>query len=146
MSQLKKILVAYDGSPHSKAALNWGIDLSLLSGAEVLAVKVFDVKELSEVGVSGGQEFLAAYDASKKFDQDLISEVVEVGQKRGVKVKGAILQGNVAKGIIAYAKQNNFDLIIAGTKGHGLIDELLMGSVTTKLISLAHVPVLVVKD
>ena len=36
MSRLNKILVAYDGSPHSKEALNWAIDLSLLSGAQVL--------------------------------------------------------------------------------------------------------------
>ena len=42
MSRMKKILVAYDGSPHSKQALNWAIDLSLLSGAQVLAVKVFE--------------------------------------------------------------------------------------------------------
>lgn len=40
----------------------------------------------------------------------------------------------------------NIDLIVTGTKGHGALAELLMGSVTRNLISLAHVPVLVVKD
>jgi nucleotide-binding universal stress UspA family protein len=35
---------------------------------------------------------------------------------------------------------------VVGTKGHGVLEELLMGSVTRNLISLAHIPVLVVKD
>ena len=38
------------------------------------------------------------------------------------------------------------ELIIAGTKGHGALEELLMGSVTRNLVSLAHIPVLVVKE
>lgn len=52
----------------------------------------------------------------------------------------ATLQGRLSP------MQNNFDLIIAGTKDQGMIAELLMGSVTQKLLSLAHVPVFVVKD
>ena len=53
MSRMRKILVAYDGSPHSKQALNWAIDLSLLSEARVVAVKVFE-----------GSQFLIASDTT----------------------------------------------------------------------------------
>ena len=46
MAQLKKLLVAYDGSTQSKEALDWAIDLSLLSGAQVIAVKVSEPLEV----------------------------------------------------------------------------------------------------
>ena len=37
-------------------------------------------------------------------------------------------------------------MIVTGTKGHGALEEMLMGSVTRNLVSLSHIPVLVVKD
>ena len=75
-----------------------------------------------------------------------MEEAAAIGESRGVKVTGEILQGNIAAEIIAFATRNHIDLIVTGTKGHGALAELLMGSVTRNLISLAHIPVLVVKD
>jgi len=147
MTRLKKILVAYDGSSHSKHALNWAIDLSLMSGAEVSAVKVFESTRLypamAETRGHGLKELL---DGIHQEDQRLIGEVVAEGQKKGVTVKGEILQGNITEAILAYAKKNDIDMIAVGTKGHGALEELLMGSVTRGLVSLAHIPVFVVKD
>ena len=42
MEKLKKILVAYDGSLHSKSALDWAIRLGKDVGAELELVKVFE--------------------------------------------------------------------------------------------------------
>ncbi len=145
MSQLKKILVAYDGSPHSKEALDWAIDLSLLSGAQVTAVKVFEGSQFYSVAETGGMRFLEALEEMRQEDKRLMEEVVAIGNHSGVKVTGEILQGNVAGELLSYAKKNNFDLIIAGTKGQGVLEELLMGSVTRNLVSLARIPVMVVK-
>ena len=145
MPQLKKILVAYDGSPHSKEALNWAIDLSLLSRAEVLVVKVFGESVLYATSEPGAS-FLTAIEEIRREDQRMINEAVVAAQTRGIEVTGEILEGNIAGEIISYAKKNNVDMIIAGTKGHGELKELLMGSVARSLVSLAHVPVLLVKD
>jgi nucleotide-binding universal stress UspA family protein len=146
MPQLKKILVAYDGSPQSKEALNWAIDLSRLSGAEILAVKVFEISVLYAMPEIGGAGYVAALDIMRREDQRLMAEIVAIGHTKGAKVTGKILQGNVAGQIISYAEKNNFDIIIAGTKGHNTLEGLLMGSVTRNLVSLSHIPVLVVKD
>ena len=43
---MKKILVAYDGSTQSKEALDWAINLSLMSEALVIAVKVVEPLEI----------------------------------------------------------------------------------------------------
>ena len=147
MSQLKKILVAYDGSSHSKHALNWAIDLSLLSGAQVAAVKVIEGSRLyAGIAETGGKEFPALLDEIRREDQRLMDEVNLMGHSRGVAVKGDILQGNIAEQIIKYARDDNYDMIVVGTKGHGVLEQLLMGSVTRNLVSLSRIPVLVVKD
>ena len=146
MSQLKKILVAYDGSPHSKTALNWAIEFSRLSGAEIVAVKVFEISVLYAMPEAGGSSLATVIDRMRREDQRLMGEIIATGHAKGVAVKGKILQGNVAGQILSYAKQNGFDLIVAGTKGHGPLADLLVGSVTQKLVSLSHIPVMVVKD
>ena len=146
MSLIRKILVAYDGSPHSKEALNWAIDLSLMSQAQIMAVKVFEGNQLFMAAETGGNRFLEALEEMRREDARLMEEAAAIGESRGVKVTGEILQGNIAAEIIAFATRNHIDLIVTGTKGHGALAELLMGSVTRNLISLAHVPVLVVKD
>ena len=146
MSLIRKILVAYDGSPHSKEALNWAIDLSLMSQAQIMAVKVFEGNQLFMAAETGGTRFLEALEEMRREDARLMEEAAAIGESRGVKVTGEILQGNIAADIIAFATRNHIDMIVTGTKGHGALAELLMGSVTRNLISLAHIPVLVVKD
>ena len=48
--------------------------------------------------------------------------------------------------LMSLAKENGMDMIVAGTKGHGVLEGLLMGSVTRNLVSLSPIPILVVKD
>ena len=146
MSQMRKILVAYDGSPHSKQALNWAIDLSLLSEARVVAVKVFEGSQFLIASDTTAHKVVETLERLRREDQELLDEAVAIGKNRGVTVTSESLHGNIAEQIIMYAREHGFDLIVVGTKGHGVLEELLMGSVTRNLISLAHIPVLVVKD
>ena len=146
MSRMRKILVAYDGSPHSKQALNWAIDLSLLSEARVVAVKVFEGSQFLIASDTTAHKVVETLERLRREDQELLDEAVAIGKSRGVTVTGESLHGNIAEQIITYAREHGFDLIVVGTKGHGVLEELLMGSVTRNLISLAHIPVLVVKD
>ena len=150
MTRPKKILVAYDGSAHSKEALSWAIDLSLLSGAPVCAVKVVDPVEMNRAYIlyeaGYGATFGERFEAMRQLDEKHMQEALEEGRSRGVAIETEMLHGNIAAALIEYAKKHDVDLIVTGTKGHGALTELLMGSVTRNLVSLAHIPVLVVKD
>ncbi|HQU49347.1 MAG TPA: universal stress protein [Casimicrobiaceae bacterium] len=44
-----------------------------------------------------------------------------------------------------HAEAAGCDLIVVGTRGHGAMANLVMGSVATKVIALARVPVLVIR-
>ncbi len=150
MMRPRKILVAYDGSAHSKEALGWAIDFSILAAAPVIAVKVVEPVEMNRAyalyeagyGATLGERFAEMH----RIDERQMADAVDMGRSRGVEVKTVMLQGNIAAAIIDYARQNGVDLIVAGTKGHGVLEELLVGSVTRNLVSLSPMPVLVVKE
>ncbi len=152
MTRIRKILVAYDGSAQSKEALDWAIDLSLMTKAQVMVVKVIEMMSLREMtdlyeGGAHADLLVAKIEEIQKADQKLLEDAINaVGQRKGVAITTALLHGNVAAAIIEFSKENDVDLIVVGTKGHGVLEELLMGSVTRNLVSLSRIPVLVVKD
>jgi nucleotide-binding universal stress UspA family protein len=148
---MRKIVAAFDGSPQSQKALDWAIDLSLLAKAQVIVVKVTEMMDLSEMNdlyEAGATEALVKeIEELLEADRKLMQEtIVAIGERRGVVLTTALLHGNVARAIIDFAKENDIDVIVTGTKGHGVLEELLIGSVTRNLVSLSPIPVLVVKD
>ncbi|MEK7254809.1 MAG: universal stress protein, partial [Bacteroidota bacterium] len=53
---------------------------------------------------------------------------------------------NIAQHIVEYAANNGVDCIVAGAKGHSALDDLFLGSVTEKLVTLEdEIPVVVVR-
>jgi nucleotide-binding universal stress UspA family protein len=52
--------------------------------------------------------------------------------------------GGAAHVIAEIAKEERADLIVVGTRGHGPLPGLLLGSVAHRLVQIAHCPVLVV--
>lgn len=51
----------------------------------------------------------------------------------------------VGKTIIEYAKANNFDVIVIGTRGMSDVEEYFFGSVANKVIHEAHCPVFAIR-
>lgn len=147
MVRIKRILVAYDGSPHSKKALDWAAELSLLVKAKIRVVKVSEMTEISPLyTVGSGTGLIADIEEIKQADRKLLEDAVRAAKDKGVAITTDLLSGNIALTIIKYSKDNDIDLIVIGTKGHGVLEGLLMGSVTRSLVSLSRIPVLVVKD
>ena len=53
--------------------------------------------------------------------------------------------GDAAETIVSYAKDKGCHQIVMGTRGLGSVSNMIMGSVATKVIHLADIPVLLVK-
>ena len=66
-------------------------------------------------------------------------EVVDASPTRVTKV------GQPSTEITSYAKEQDIDLIVMGTHGHGPIGEMLIGSVADKVVRTAPCPVLTVR-
>ena len=148
MEKLKKILVAYDGSLHSKSALDWAIRLGKDVGAELELVKVFEpiVRQYTRGDYHISEKISAQFAEMEKADHQMMGDAKFFCE--GVctlKVSVNVLKGNVTPTLLDYAEKSGADLIVTGTKGHGILEEMLVGSVTNKLVSLSKLPILVVK-
>ena len=148
MEKLKKILVAYDGSLHSKSALDWAIRLGKDVGAELELVKVFEpiVRQYTRGDYHISEKISAQFAEMEKADHQMMEDAKFFCE--GVctlKVSVNVLKGNVTTTLLDYAEKSGADLIVTGTKGHGILEEMLVGSVTNKLVSLSKLPILVVK-
>ena len=147
---VKKILVAYDGSPHSKEALAWAMDIARAAGGAIIAVKVFEPLPLTmmytmpEAGVAA--RMAAKMMEIQEDDAKMMVALQEHVRSQGIEISTEMLNGDAAGAVLACAGRHQADLIIAGTRGHGVLEGLLVGSVTRRLVSVSTIPVLVVKD
>ena len=53
--------------------------------------------------------------------------------------------GHAADNIAALASKSGFDLVMMGSHGHGALGQLVMGSVTTKVLAHCTTPILIVR-
>ena len=62
----------------------------------------------------------------------------------GLKVTAHVLVGDIASTIVEHARNSNCEMIYMGTRGMTTISNLVLGSVATKVLHLARVPVALV--
>jgi nucleotide-binding universal stress UspA family protein len=144
----KKILIPTDGSALSSQAANAGVSFARSVGAEVVALYVGQ-PFAATIGFDGMAAAYAITDedyekASAEQAKKFLQAVVDRAETAGVKVTSeSVTNFNVADGIVDAAKSHDCDLIFMGSHGRSGLSRLLLGSVTAKVLSLAHVGVLV---
>jgi len=138
---MMKILIAADGSEFSRAA------------ARYVASQAGLLKERPEVRIMHVHAPLPVTKSiSKKAIEEYYREeslkALAVAEKELDKSKTAYSStwcvGEAAEELARYANDEKIDLIVTGSHGLGALARLAMGSVTTKLVALARVPVLVI--
>ena len=134
-----RILIAVDGSPYSQPAVSAAAEIATKFNSQTF---VLHVRE-HDRGRAGAFPLETPQDAL-----DLVSETVKTLRASGItatsEVHGAVV-GQAPKAIVDTARTQGVDLIIMGSRGLSDIAGLFVGSVTHKVLQLAHVPVLVVR-
>jgi nucleotide-binding universal stress UspA family protein len=62
----------------------------------------------------------------------------------GVRYTTHTLVGAIGEGIIDQAKQSGSNMIYMGTRGMTALSNMVLGSVTTRVLHLAHIPVVLI--
>lgn len=144
----KKVLIPTDGSALSGQAANAGVTFARSVGAEVVALYVGQ-PFAATIGFDGMAAAYAITDedyekASAEQAKKYLQAVVDRAETAGVTVSSeSVTNFNVADGIVDAATKHGCDLIFMGSHGRSGLSRLLLGSVTAKVLSLAHVAVLV---
>jgi nucleotide-binding universal stress UspA family protein len=146
----KRILVATDGTALSEQAVAKAIDLSVLAGAELLAVTVAHLEPSSHFDgatVSNQRESEDARHRAIAAAQKLVEAVKDAAQAKGVRHAEAVVARSnlVAESIIELAKTRDCDLIVMASHGRRGLTRLLMGSETLHVLTHSHTPVLVLR-
>lgn len=129
-----KVVLAYDGSEHSKNAVNF-LSSILKPGDEVHLLTV--VKEISR-----GPES-AIIESEEKASEMLKEAVNKLSDFRTVtKIERA---QDVADSVINYCSEIGCDLIVSGSRGLTGLRKMVGGSVSSALVTKSKVPVMVVK-
>ncbi len=145
----KKILVATDGSPLSRKAVNSAISLAVTCGAELIALKIVPRYPQSyfEGAVSISVEDMKRVEQQWTDDaQVVVNAVKKSGESKGLKVKAVVAKSDVVSdALIAAAKKHKADVIVMASHGRKGVKRLLLGSETQQVLTHSEIPVLVLR-
>lgn len=137
------ILVAVDGSKISDKALETAIEEARVWKATVHAIYVVETGLFSSLPMDNTWEIM--YSMLEKEGNKSLSAAREKAEKEGVKIEAAIRQGHAGNEIVRAAKETGADLVVVGSHGKSEVDRLLLGSVSSFVVSNCHANVLVVR-
>jgi nucleotide-binding universal stress UspA family protein len=137
----QKILVAYDGSPHSERALAIAIDLAKCTQGSLTLLSAYD-KVPGDLGEPNFQEVLNRTVVTAR---DMTLKVLTEVREEGLTADMNVLEGPAPDAILRVAETEGYDLIVMGSRGLGHFQGLLLGSVSDRVMHHAKIPVLVVR-
>jgi nucleotide-binding universal stress UspA family protein len=138
----RSLLVPYDGSAFSRAALGRACELAAADGAHVTVLYAIPrYEEMVGFLRTEGISARLAEEADK-----IVAEAARIGDARGVKVATSVAEGAASDRVVDAVKQSGFDLVVMGSHGHRGMERALLGSTAERVIVNAPCPVLVVKE
>ena len=127
MKEKMKILVGVDGSDYSTWALMEAISIAKKFSGHVKIITVYKQGNKDEATKT-------QIKAKQLLEEEKIDSSIS-----------AILGSNSSRALVDMAENENFDLIVVGSRGLGSAAAFLLGSVSKQVVSKANCDVLVVK-
>ncbi len=145
----KKILVPVDGSEEAQKAVETARELAKCAQSEVTLLYVLAPLTMVATAAPGEERILSAIPELLVFRQNegnaILKEMVSKFADSGIEPKRKMIEGHPARSILSLAKEENFELIIMGSRGLSRIAGFLLGSISDAVVHHAHCPVLIVR-
>jgi nucleotide-binding universal stress UspA family protein len=145
----KKLLIPIDGSELALRAAAMAVNLAKETNGEVVflhAIVPYIPPYSAEYDMDGRASALIEKAASEA-STDMLKTAEDIAKKAAVKSSSvAEILSRPEVLIDKTVKKLGCDLIVIATHGRGALGRFFMGSVTTRLLHVASVPVLVYRD
>jgi nucleotide-binding universal stress UspA family protein len=139
--QLERIGCGFDGSAGSRAAWRFACATAVTQRATVRAIAVLERIAFDQMSASLTTPARSVHDElSADLKRDL-DELIDAAPD-GVHAEGTFEEGSPARVLIDAS--DDLDLLVVGSRGHGPVGSVLLGSVGARLIVDAACPVMVV--
>lgn len=143
----KKILIPTDGSDISVSAAEAGVAFAKQIGAEVVGIFISPEYQYPIYVEFVPDNFPTEDDYKRtmlKTGEIYLNSIQQLAEKNGVKFSGETLFSDaIAKEIVHSAEKSHCELIFIGSHGRSGWGQVLLGSVTAKVLSMCQIPVLV---
>ena len=130
-----RILLAYDGFEHSRHALEQAAKLAADGKGEITVLSV--VPPDARASKSGGHVMFRPH------AHEDVARAHAYLRELGLPSEMKMDAGDPAEQIVAEATTGGYDVVVVGSRGHGALGRLLLGSVSTEVVARAPCPVLV---
>ncbi len=144
---IRRILHPTDFSRASGQALAEAIELAKQNHAELLLLHVMSpvTPYLAEDSYVSPALYTQMEESVKHEAESAMSALIAKAKKAKVDPESLLVKGIPHEQIVRVAKSRRTDLIVIGTHGRTGISKFFMGSVASRVIAMAHCPVLTVR-
>ncbi len=136
----KRILLAVDGSDNAMRATTHAIELAKMNGAQVDVITVIDYDQRRNEVIHWKDEEEVEAERRERYEP-----TIRKLKHHGILYDTHVFYGNPGTTIVAHANKGKYDLILIGSRGLNVFQEMLIGSVSSKVVKRANCPVMVVK-
>lgn len=143
-----RVVLAYDGSAGAQQALALAGAVAWPHGATIEIVSVIEPAAVLAGPPTAPGAVLPAAELDGEVtavQQEQVDAAVRELVDAGRTGQGAVLRGRPATVIVDHATRLGADLVIVGSRGHGPIASLVLGSVSSEVVDNAPCPVLIAR-
>ncbi len=140
---LRRILVAYDFSSDSELALSYGLSLAQEYQAELHLIHVLPLRARAEAPEIAYLPF--GFEPSFNETSSRLNSAVPGEARLWCDIKQAVREGHPYREVLAYAEEQEIDLICMGASGTGFGMQALFGSNADRVLRQAPCPVLIAR-
>lgn len=138
-----KILIPVDGSDVAYRALDAALFLSKKLGSKITAINVME--NIPTVFIQSQKILDELLEARKNESQKILEKCSLNAAQKGITINTNLLEGNPASVILDFSQREKYEVIIIGRRGMGNFKELLLGSVSSKVLHHSSCPVLLMR-
>lgn len=137
----EKLLLAVDGSEHSKRAATYAV--SLAEHSPTSHVTILHVLDYDRTSPPRGEHFSSEQIHEQR--KEKLLPIRQIFEEKNISCEIKFLHGEAGPIIVDHANKSNYDVVVIGSRGINTLQEMVLGSVSHKVAKRVNAPVLLIK-